>query len=73
MTTGEDGEKGGIYKGEAREIDVSDISADRLAEIQKQVGETGVDLNVDVKTGKAKPTITAILKKGTKLPKEKPL
>ncbi|KKU87518.1 MAG: hypothetical protein UY17_C0016G0008 [Candidatus Beckwithbacteria bacterium GW2011_GWC2_47_9] len=64
--------KAGFTK-EAGEADVSDISANRLAEIQKEVEQHGIDLNVDVKTGRAKPKITAILKKGTKLPKQKPL
>ncbi len=73
MATGEGGEKGGIYQGEAGEVDVSDISTNRLAEIQKEVEQHGIDLNVDVKTGKAKPKMTTILKKGTKLPKDKPL
>ena len=73
MTNGEGGEKGGIYQGTGKEVDVGNVSADDLAEIQKQVGETGVELNVDIKTGKAKPKITAILRKGKKLPKEKPL
>ena len=65
--------KGGIYRGKARNVDVSGISAQRLAEIQAEVGEHGIDLNVNVGTGEAEPTITAIIPKGKKLPSEKPL
>lgn len=54
-------------------VDVSDIPASTLAEIQAEVGKDGIDLNVDVDKGTATPDIVTVVTDESNTPAEKPL
>lgn len=63
----------GFHHEEGRTVDVSDIPASTLAEIQAEVEKDGIDLNVDVDKGTATPDIVTVVTDTSNTPTEKPL
>ena len=63
----------GFHHEIANPVDVSDIPAGTLADIQAEVEKDGIDLNVDPGTGTATPDIVTVVTDTTETPTEKPL